>query len=62
MKPKCQFTGQNGNVFNLLYLAKKALDEATGSLNKSQEMWDKVKQAKDYDQAIQIMMEYVDVE
>lgn len=61
MKPKCKLTGYDGNVFNLIGLARKALREA-GQREKVEEMTNRVYIAKSYDSALQIIMEYVEVE
>ena len=61
MKPKCQLTGADGNIFNLMGLARKALREA-GQRELGEEMTNRVYGAKSYDQALQIIMEYVEVE
>ena len=61
MKPKCKLTGADGNIFNLMGLARKALREA-GQRELGEEMTNRVYGAKSYDQALQIIMEYVEVE
>ena len=59
-KPKVKLTGQDGNVFNLMGICSKALKKA-GYPKKATEMTDKVFSAGSYDEALQIMMKYVDV-
>lgn len=59
-KPKCKVTGTNGNVFNLIGLVSRSLRNA-GLNDKAEEFVDKAFKAGSYDEAIQIMMEYVDV-
>lgn len=59
-KPKAKFTGANGNVFNLGAIASRALTDA-GMDDKAKEMQHRVTGARSYDEALQIMMEYVDV-
>ncbi len=61
MKPKCKLTGADGNIFNLIGLARKALREA-GQRDKGEEMTNRVYEAKSYDEALKTIMEYVDVE
>jgi len=60
-KPKVQLVGQNGNVFNLLGICTKALkradqDEEAGKLQS------RVLSSGSYDEALAIMLEYVDAE
>lgn len=60
VKPKCQLTGQDGNIFMVMGLASRALKKA-GWYDKAAEMQDKIRsEAKSYDAALQIVMEYVD--
>ena len=61
MKPKAKLIGENGNIFNLMALASRALKEA-GMKEKADEMVEKITQSKSYDEALQVMMEYVEVE
>ena len=61
IKPSCTLIGQDGNVFNLISLASRALKRA-GQSDKSQEMTKKVFASGSYDEALQIIMEYVEVE
>jgi hypothetical protein len=61
MKPTCTFTGQNGNVFNLIAIATRALKNA-GEDVAAREMQDRVIKASSYDEALVIMMDYVDVQ
>jgi hypothetical protein len=60
-RPKVKLVGENGNIFNLIGLASKALKEAKQE-DKAKEMSKKCFRAKDYDEALRIIMEYVDVE
>jgi hypothetical protein len=59
-KPKCKMVGEDGNVFNLIGLASKALYKANKG-KEAEEMKKKVFKAGSYDEALAIMMEYVDV-
>lgn len=60
-KPTCKLTGADGNVFNLIGLAGRALRRA-GMFEAEKEMTDKCLASKSYDEAIQIIMSYVEVE
>ena len=60
-KPKVRLVGRDGNVFNLMGITAKALKKA-GLEKEKKEMMDKVIRASSYDQALQIIMEYVEVE
>ena len=62
MKPKCKLIGEDGNIFNLMGLASKALKVA-GKSEHAQEMVQRIiTSAKSYDEALNIIMEYVEVE
>ena len=62
MKPKCKLIGEDGNVFNLMGIVSKTLKEA-GEPEKVNEMIQRItKEAKSYDEALAMLMEYVDVE
>ncbi|MBP2028856.1 hypothetical protein J2Z35_002694 [Acetoanaerobium pronyense] len=61
LKPKCNLVGKDGNIFNLMGIASNALKKA-GLKEEAKEMKDKIMNSKSYDQAIRIIMEYVDVE
>ena len=57
-KPKVKFTGADGNVFNLMGLAARAM-RSVGQDPKP--MLDEVRQQTSYDMAIVVMMKYVEV-
>jgi len=62
MKPKCRLIGENGNIFNLMGIVSRTLKEA-GEPEKADEMIQRItKEAKSYDEALAMLMEYVDVE
>ncbi len=62
MKPKCRLVGEDGNIFNLMGLASKVLKKA-GLSDESKEMIERITSgAQSYEEAIAIIMEYVDVE
>lgn len=58
-KPVAKLIGADGNVFNLLGICSRALRRMPNAYN---ELWERVQKAKSYDEALQIMMEYVEVE
>jgi len=59
-KPKVQLTGQNGNVFNLIGICKKALIE-NGQGKESVEMANRCTSSGSYEEALAVMMEYCEV-
>jgi hypothetical protein len=62
MKPKCKLIGEDGNIFNLMGIVSRTLKEA-GQPEKADELKKRIpKEAKSYDEALAILMEYVDVE
>lgn len=62
MKPKCRLIGEDGNIFNLMGIVSRTLKEA-GEPEKADEMIQRItKGANSYDEALAILMEYVDVE
>ncbi len=60
-KPKAPIVGADGNVFNIMGIASKALKRA-GQADKSKEMQERIMHGEgvDYDKALNIIMEYVD--
>ena len=60
MKPKCKLTGTDGNVFALAGRVGKALKRA-GQADKAREFYEKLPNCGSYDEALRLMMEYVDV-
>lgn len=58
-KPKVKLVGTDGNVFALVEKCSKALKRA-GYPDKATEMTEKIFSSKSYDEALSIMMEYVD--
>lgn len=61
-KPVAKLVGENGNIFNLMGIANRVLRGA-GKEEKGKEMCDRIRsQAKNYDEALLIIMEYVEVE
>ena len=61
-KPKCKLVGENGNIFNLMGIATRTLKNA-GQQEKAIDMCRRItSQAKDYEEALVIILEYVEVE
>jgi hypothetical protein len=60
-KPKCQLLGQDSNVFNLVGIASQTLKRA-GQPDNAKAMTDRVFASGSFDEALGIIMEYVDVE
>ena len=62
MKLKCRLIGEDGNIFNLMGIVSRTLKEA-GEPEKAEEMIRRItSDAKSYDEALAMLMEYVDVE
>lgn len=59
-KPEVCLLKANGNVFNLLAICTRALKRA-GKTDQATEMRKRVYKCDSYDEALQIMMEYVEV-
>lgn len=57
-KPECQLIGKNDNIFNLLGLAKRTLDNE-GLSDQAKEMIDRVHKSHSYYEALMIIGEYV---
>ena len=60
-KPTAKLIGANGNVFNLVAIASRALKNA-GQREEAEKMTSRVFDSGSYDEALQIIMEYVEVE
>lgn len=60
-KPKCKLVGENGNIFNLIGIASRTLKDA-GLEEQAAEMTERIFKSESYDKALQIIMEYVEVE
>ncbi|MGI6449026.1 MAG: hypothetical protein ACOX3R_01655 [Desulfitobacteriia bacterium] len=60
-KPKCKLIGMDGNIFNLMGIASRTL-EAAGLKQQANEMVDRITKSHSYDEALRIIMEYVEVE
>ncbi len=59
-KPPCPLENEDGNIFNIMGIAAKALRRA-GMPEEAKEMCEKVTHSGDYYQALGVIMEYVDV-
>ena len=60
-KPKAKLIGRDSNIYNLMGIAGNALKQ-NGQREKADEMYQRITQtAKSYDEALVIIMEYVDV-
>lgn len=61
VKPKCTLSGTDGNVFALAGKVTRALKQA-GQIDKAKDFNARLVQCGSYDAALQLMMEYVDVQ
>lgn len=61
VKPKAKLIGEDGNIFNLIGIASRELRRA-GFLDKATEMRERIMNSKSYDEALQILTEYIDIE
>jgi len=59
-KPECKLIGQDSNVFNLIGLASRTLEQS-GLRNKANEMVEKTFKSSSYDEALQIISQYVEI-
>jgi len=57
-KVDAQIIGADGNVFNLIGICQKALKK-NGYYNEASELFSRVTNSHSYDEALQIMCEYV---
>ena len=60
-KPTVKLSGQDGNVFNLIAICSRELKRA-GLNDEAKTMTEEIFASGSYDEALQIMMNYVDVE
>lgn len=59
-RPKAKMIGEDGNIFNLMGIASRTLKSA-GYEEKANEMFERITfNAKSYDEALNIISEYVD--
>ncbi len=59
-EPKCALIGQDGNIFNLVGIASRTL-KRNGMQEESKEMSNRVFNSHSYDEALDIIGEYVEV-
>jgi len=59
-KPRCELVGTDGNVFALSGRVRDALRKA-GQHERAKEFMDKLKGCRSYDEALRLMLEYVEV-
>ena len=59
-KPVCKLIGEDGNIFNLLAIARRALLE-DDLIPEANEMRDRVMASKSYNEALAIISEYVEI-
>lgn len=60
-KPKVELIGQDGNIFNLVAIAARALKH-NGQKENADKMKKEVLQSKSYSEALGVIMEYCEVE
>ena len=58
-KPKVKLIGQNGNIYNILGIASRALKD-TGYADEAKEMQTEVFASDSYQEALAIVLQYVD--
>lgn len=61
LKPKCKLIGEDGNIFSILGRVGRALKEDDQE-EKVKEVNSRVINSGSYDEALKIIMEYVEVE
>lgn len=59
LKPKVKLVGQDGNIFNILGIASRALKEA-GYADEAKEMQTEDFASDSYEEALAIVLQYVD--
>ena len=60
-KPTVKLIGQDGNVFNLIGIVSKALRK-NGQANEAKEFVEKAMTSDSYDEVLELIGEYVDIE
>ena len=60
MKPECKLIGEDGNIFNLMGKASKTLKE-NGMQEEAKKMCEEIQSCKSYDEALCVLMDYVDI-
>lgn len=61
IKPKCKLSGHDSNIFNLMGIASAAMKKEKIDSTKIEEMCGKVTSSDSFDEALAVIMEYVDV-
>ena len=61
VKPPCKLIGQDGNVFNLIGIASRTLRKA-GYPDKAKELVAKEMSCGSYNEALNLLGEYVEIE
>jgi uncharacterized membrane protein YjjP (DUF1212 family) len=59
-RPKVTLVGADGNIFNLMGIAARALRKAGVGKEKIDEMLERVASASSYDEALVVLMDYVE--
>lgn len=60
VKPNCPLIGTDGNIFNLLGIANRTLEQH-GMPEQAKEMTERIQQSGSYDEALSIIGEYVNI-
>ena len=60
-KPSCKLVGEDGNIFAILGRVRQALQD-NDQPEQADAVTERVTQAGSYEEALRIIMEYVDVE
>jgi len=60
-KPVVQLVGQDGNVFNLIGVVRRALVDA-GKQKEAEEMVERAYRCQSYDDVLRLFWEYVEIE
>ena len=60
-KPICKLIGEDGNIFNLVSIVRRTLIKE-GMKDKANELVSRLNECKDYDEALTLIQEYVDIE
>lgn len=58
-KPKAAIIGANGNIFNILGIAKNALIQS-GNKEEAKELSERVFSSESYDKALAVITEYIE--
>lgn len=59
-KPECELSGEDGNIFSIISRCSRSFRRA-GQSDQAQKMQEEIMAAKSYDEALQIIMKYVEV-